>query len=180
MAEEKTEPKSAPRKSRKGLILAIAGALVLAGGGGGAYFVLAGKEEGDTAGEKTADKKADKKKGDKKKAEAEPKLPAQFVEMDPPFVVNFQPGSQARFLQVNVQLMSRDVELIHLIEHLKPIVRNDLLMLFGNKQVAEVSTPEGKEALRAATLEAVRKIVKSEGGKPEALEAVYFTSFVMQ
>lgn len=179
MAEEKTETKSAPRKSRKGLILAVVGAVVLAGGGGGAYFAFAGKDEGDAAGEKSADGKADKKKGDKKKVE-EPKLPAQFVEMAPPFVVNFQPGSQARFLQVNVQLMSRDVELVHLIEHLKPIVRNDLLMLFGNKQVAEVSTPEGKEALRAATLEAVRKIVKAEGGKPEALEAVYFTSFVMQ
>lgn len=178
MAEE-NDSKNAARKSRKGLILAIVGALVLAGGGGGAYFFFAGQEEGDAAAGKTAGKPADKKKGDKKKADA-PKLPAQFVEMDPPFVVNFQPGSQARFLQVNVQLMSRDVELLKLIEHLKPIVRNDLLLLFGNKQVAEVSTTEGKEALRAATLEAVRRIVKAEGGTPEALEAVYFTSFVMQ
>ncbi len=61
-----------------------------------------------------------------------------------------------------------------------PIIRNDLLLLMGNKQPEEVSSNEGKEALRAAALEAVRKIIAAEGEKPEALEAVYFTSFVMQ
>ena len=34
--------------------------------------------------------------------------------------------------------------------------------------------------LRAAALEAVRKIVEAEEGDPEEIEAVYFTSFVMQ
>ena len=43
-----------------------------------------------------------------------------------------------------------------------------------------MSSREGKEKLRAAALEAIRKIVAAEGGKPEELEAVYFTSFVMQ
>jgi flagellar FliL protein len=164
---ESKPAESKPRKSRKGLIIAIASVLVLGGGGAGAYFAFAGKG-GDEA--------------EKQEKPAEPvaKLPAQFIEMDPPFVVNFQAGSQARFLQVAVQLMTREVEMVHFIEHLKPIVRNDLLLLFGNKSVAEVATPEGKEALRQATLEAVRRIIAAEGGKPEALEAVYFTSFVMQ
>jgi flagellar FliL protein len=166
MSEESTAPASPPRKSRKGLIIIIASVLVLGGGGAGAWFALGGEEE---APEET-----------KKKAEPVARLPAQFVEMDPPFVVNFQPGSQSRFLQVSVQLMTREAEMVHFIEHLKPIVRNDLLLLFGNKAVAEVATPEGKEALRLATLAAVRKIIAAEGGKPEALEAVYFTSFVMQ
>jgi flagellar FliL protein len=167
MSDENKPAESAPKKSRKGLIITIASVLVLGGGGAGAYVAFAGKGEGE---EKEAEKPA----------EAVAKLPAQFVAMDPPFVVNFQPGSQARFLQVAVQLMTRDLEMVHFIEHLKPIVRNDLLLLFGNKAVAEVATPEGKEALRMATLEAVRKIIAAEGGKPEALEAVYFTSFVMQ
>ena len=166
MSDESKPAESKPRKSRKGLIIAVASVLVL-GGGAGAYIAFAGKG-GDEAG------KAEKS------GQPVAKLPAQFVEMDPPFVVNFQPGSQARFLQVAVQLMTREPEMVHFIEHLKPIVRNDLLLLFGNKAVAEVATPEGKEALRQATLEAVRKIIAAEGGKPDALEAVYFTSFVMQ
>lgn len=179
MAEEKTPPvESAPaKKSKKGLIIALASVLVLGGGGAGAYFAFAGKaDEGDKTAK--ADGKAGKAKD--KKHEPEVKLPAVFVELDPPFVANFAPGSQARFLQISVQLMTRDAEVAKLLEHLKPILRNDLLLLFGNQQVAEVSTAEGKEALRGATLEAVRKVITSEGGKGEALEAVYFTSFVMQ
>jgi hypothetical protein len=34
--------------------------------------------------------------------------------------------------------------------------------------------------LRADSLAAVRKVVTSAGGRPELVEAVYFTSFVMQ
>jgi flagellar FliL protein len=163
MSEASTAPAGAPRKSRKGLIIAIAGTVVLAGGGG-AWFAFAGKKE--AAG---TDQPA-----------AVVKLPARFVALEPPFVVNFQAGSQARFLQIAVQLMTRDAALAASLEHLTPIIRNDLLLLFGNKQVEEVSSHEGKEALRAATLDAVRKIIAAEGGKGAALEAVYFTSFVMQ
>jgi flagellar FliL protein len=151
-----------PRKSNMGLILGIVGVLVL-GAAGGAWFMFGGKSSAE---------------GEAPRAVA--KLPPQFVELDPPFVVNFQPGSSARFLQIAVQLMTRDPQTVAKLEHLAPIIRNDLLLLFGNKSVAEVSSPEAKEALRDATLAAVRKVIESEDGRPESLEAVYFTSFVMQ
>jgi flagellar FliL protein len=163
MSEPSTAPEGAPRKSKKGLIIAIASTVVLAGGGG-AYFAFAGKKDAAATDEPAV----------------VVKLPAQFVALEPPFVVNFQAGSQARFLQIAVQLMTRDPALAASLDHLTPIIRNDLLLLFGNKQVDEVSSHEGKEALRAATLDAVRKIITAEGGKGDALEAVYFTSFVMQ
>ena len=38
----------------------------------------------------------------------------------------------------------------------------------------------GKEQLRADTLAAIRKILAEEGAKAEAVEGVYFTSFVIQ
>ena len=41
-------------------------------------------------------------------------------------------------------------------------------------------TPEGKDKLRQATLETIRKTVSSEGAKGELVEGVYFTSFVIQ
>ena len=84
------------------------------------------------------------------------------------------------FLQIAAQLMTRDPHMVEFLEHNSPIIKNDLLLLFGNKQPEEVSTNEGREALRTAALEAVRKIIAAEGQKPEALEGVYFTSFVMQ
>ena len=156
---------AAPKKKGKGMLFGIIGAVVLLGGGGTAYALLGGKKDEHA-----------------KEAEhaAPVKLPAQFIEMNPPFVVNFEGNASARFLQVQVQLMTRELEMKEFLEHNSPIIRNDLLLLFGNKKVEEVNTTEGKEALRTAALEAVRKIIKDEGGKPEALENIYFTSFVMQ
>lgn len=156
-----------------------AAVILLAGAGGGAWMFL-GQKAGEQAAEAGKDSKnsRDKKKG--KKEESKPKLPAQFVELDPPFVVNFEPGASARFLQVAVQLMTRDPHMVEFLRANTPIIRNDLLLLFGNRHVEEVATNEGKEALRLAALQTVRKIVDSEGGKGEELEAVYFTSFVMQ
>jgi flagellar FliL protein len=173
-----------PKSKKKLLIIIIIATVVLLGGGGGGWFFLhkpaeeSAEEEGKTAKNEKGQKTEKGKKGKKKEAEA--KLPAQFVGLDPPFVVNFEPGASARFLQITVQLMTRELHMKEFLEANNPIIRNDLLLLFGNKQVEEVSTQEGKEALRAAALEAIRKIVKDEGGEPEAIEAVYFTSFVMQ
>jgi flagellar protein FliL len=151
-------------KSKKTLIIVIALAvLLLAGGGVGAWFAFAPH-------------------GDKKHkvAKQEPPAPALYVALDPPFVVNFESDQQVRFLQVTAQLMSRDPATIELLKTNDPVVRNDLLMLFGGQKYAVISTREGKEALRTQTLAAVRKIVAGAGGKPEKVEAVYFTSFVMQ
>ena len=107
-------------------------------------------------------------------------MPSLYIPLDPPFVVNFDAGEAARFLQITVQLMTRDPQLVEFVKAHDPVIRNDLLLLFGNQKVDEMSTREGKEKLQASALQAVRKIVTTEGGKPEALEALYFTSFVMQ
>jgi flagellar FliL protein len=181
---------AAPPKSKKKLLIVIIAAVVLLGGGGaGAWFFMHkpaeesaeedGKSAKDEKGEKGEKEKGKKAKKEKKK-EGEGKLPAQFIALDPPFVVNFEPGASARFLQITAQVMTRAPEMKEFLEANNPIIRNDLLLLFGNKHVEDVATQEGKEALRAAALEAVRKIVEAEDGDPEEVEAVYFTSFVMQ
>jgi flagellar FliL protein len=165
MSDAKPEA-AKPKSSKKLLIIIVSAVVVLGGGGAGAWFAFAGN--------------GDAEKAEAEHPEPEVKLPAQFVALDPPFVVNFGPGSSARFLQIAVQLMTRDPLLVEFLKSNTPIIRNDLLLLFGNKQVEEVATNEGKEALRAAALAAVRQIITAEGQKPETLEAVYFTSFVMQ
>jgi flagellar protein FliL len=163
-APDKALPK--PKGKGKGkLLIIIAAAVVLLGGGAGAFFFLKGgdKKESPTAAKKEA-----------------VKLPSLYVPLDPPFVVNFDAGQGARFLQVTVQLMTRKPEMVEFVKAHDPAIRNDLLLLFGNQRVDEVSTREGKEKLREGALEAVRKIISSEGGKAEEIEALYFTSFVMQ
>jgi len=109
-----------------------------------------------------------------------PALPALYLALDPPFVVNFESEQMVRFLQITVQLMSRDPQTIELLKSNDPVVRNDLLLLFGNQEYAVLATRDGKEALRKQALQSVRGVIEKAGGHPERLEAVYFTSFVMQ
>jgi flagellar protein FliL len=156
-------PTTGKSKAKLIIIVIVLAVVLLAGGGVSAWFALAPH-------------------GGKKHAvvKQEPLAPAQYVALDPPFVVNFEADQQVRFLQITAQLMSRDPATIELLRANDPVVRNDLLLLFGGQKYSVVSTREGKESLRTQTLAAVRKIVAAAGGKPEKVEAVYFTSFVMQ
>jgi flagellar protein FliL len=183
MSDPTPAPAAAPKSRKKLLIVIIAAVVLLGGGGAGAWFFMhkSADESSEEDGKSAKNEKGDKEKGKKdKKKEGEGKLPAQFIALDPPFVVNFEAGSSARFLQITAQVMTRSPEMKEFLEMNNPIIRNDLLLLFGNKHVEEVATQEGKETLRAAALQAVRKIVEAEEGDPEEVEAVYFTSFVMQ
>jgi flagellar FliL protein len=136
--------------------------LLLGGGGAGAWFMFGGKPDVD------------------KKKEEVAKLPPRYINLDPPFVVNFESDSMVRFLQVTVDIMTRDPAVETLVKDNDPRVRNDLLMILGNQTYATVSTLEGKEELRKLCLESVRGIVTEMGGDSTKVEALYFTAFVMQ
>lgn len=118
--------------------------------------------------------------GHSQAADKKPVGPPLYLALDPPFVVNFQADQIVRFLQVSVEVMSRDQKTLDLLKDNDPVVRNDLLILFGNQKYATLATPAGKEQLRADALSAVRKVLAQSGGDPNRVEAVYFTSFVMQ
>ncbi|HEY6517393.1 MAG TPA: flagellar basal body-associated FliL family protein [Steroidobacteraceae bacterium] len=113
-------------------------------------------------------------------ADKKPAGPPLYLPLDPPFVVNFQADQLVRFLQVAIEVMSRDQKTLDLLKSNDPVVRNDLLILLANQKYAVIATPEGKEQLRAQALAVIRKDVVQADGDPKRLEAVYFTSFVMQ
>ncbi|HEU5136758.1 MAG TPA: flagellar basal body-associated FliL family protein [Steroidobacteraceae bacterium] len=146
-----------------GLIITIVLLLVLGGGGFAAYKLLGGKDDA---------------KG--KDAAKEQLLPARYVTLDPPFVVNFQAESAVRFLQITIGIMTRDLEIEKIIKDNDPRIRNDLLLILGNQNYDTVSKLEGKEDLRKRCLESVRTVVQESGGDGLKVEALYFTSFVMQ
>ena len=147
--------------ARKGLILTLVALLVLGGAGFGAWQAFGGKSDG-------------------KKAAKVVLAPPRYVNLDPPFVVNFEAEAVVRFLQVTVGLMTRDPATEQIIRDNDPRVRNDMLMILSGQSYASVATSEGKEALRDKCLEAVRAIVQEMQGDPAKVEALYFTSFVMQ
>ncbi|HCS27718.1 MAG TPA: hypothetical protein DIW43_09705 [Spongiibacteraceae bacterium] len=102
-----------------------------------------------------------------------------YMSLEPAFVVNLQDGNSLRFLQVQVDLMSRDAADFEKVEKYGVRVRNDLLMLFGSVTRDDLMLPNGTTDLQKSALDTVNNVLKQESGKG-SVEAVYFSKFVMQ
>ena len=122
-------------------------------------------------------------RGEHAKPAEEPKVAMSKQELyqplDPPFVVNFKDDQSMRFLQVGVSLMSHDAAALAAAKDADPVIRNALVMLFSSQDYTILSDAAGKQKLQAQALAAVQKIVEQRLGRP-GVEALYFTSFVMQ
>jgi flagellar FliL protein len=154
---------AAPKQSKKLLIIGLAAFVVLAGGGAAAFMLM---------GHSDPHKQVEAKK--------EPAKPPLYVALDPPFVANFGGDQVVRFLQITVQILTREQETVEILKANDPVVRDNLLMLFSGQKYEVVAQPEGKEKLRKDALKSVRHVVETNGGKATTIENVYFTSFVMQ
>lgn len=113
---------------------------------------------------------------DERRADLGPPI---YLALDPPMVVSFEDQDAIRFLQVTVEVMSREEEAIQAVNTHLPLIRNNLLMLMGGKSVTELTNTEGKEALRLEALKEIRGILKRNTGEP-GVEDLYFTTFVVQ
>jgi len=163
--EEKEEGVQAPPPRKRGRLLLIVGVVLLLGLGGGAVphdpldLVHLGAVDEHP-------KKPDNK-------------PEIFLALDPAFVVNFRDDQSVRYLQVGVSLMSHDAAAIEAAKESQPVIRNALVMLFSGQSYAGLIDAAGKQKLQAQALAAVQKIISDRTGKP-GIDALYFTSFVMQ
>ena len=169
-------------------VIAMVSIFVLSGAiGGTVYFMSRGAHKAPPASAKTKNAKAEEADAEESAsstdAGSEAKdgkpAPANYVSLDPPFVVNFEGNSAARFLQISVEVMSRKLEYAEHIKKHMPVIRNNLVLLFGSQTYDKVSTLKGKEDLRQKALSEVQKILEEETGDT-GVEALYFTSFVMQ
>ncbi len=169
------EQGEAKKKGGKGkLIVFIVAAVLLLGGGAGAglYFTGALTPDAQTASEDDEDFEDEDE-------EEEAKGEAIYVDLHPAFTVNLQGKSKARFLQASVQVLTREPKVEQQIKQHAPMIRNKLVMLFSAKTSQELRTLEGKESLQNEARSAIEKVLKAERGEG-GVEAVFFTSFVMQ
>ena len=157
----------APKK-RRGLWIAIGAAVLLCGGGAAFWFL------------RPAEASASAHEGEAPADAATHKATPVYYKFDPAFVVNFGSPGNVRYLQIMIEAMSRDAKINDAIKLVEPAIRNDLMLLFSSQQYEDLLTQEGKEKLRQATLDVVRKAVGAENGEPNAVERVYFTSLVIQ
>ncbi len=163
------------------IIIVSAVVIVLVGGSIGATLYFTGAFSGDDSEEVEEQKEEGeaKKSSRKNKRKGKAPSPAVYLALDPPFVVNFEDQRAVRFLQITVDVMARDQEVLDAVNTHGPAIRNNLIILFSSQDADAVGTREGKEKLRKDTLAEINKILAAEGADG-GLEAVYFTSFVMQ
>jgi len=110
--------------------------------------------------------------------EAEP----EYFKMDKN-VVNFRGEGKAKFLAVNLQFLSYYPQVVGEkgeMEHLRPILKNDIDRVLRNSTYTELSAPDGVDKLRAKILKVARHILETHEIYPDLLEDVYITRFVMQ
>jgi flagellar protein FliL len=161
-----TEGEAAPEKgkSKKLILFAVIGLIVLGAAGGGAMFFLGGKKDVE------ADKKEEHAKPVKKEA---------IYHKLNQLTVGLQTPGRQRFLQVSITVMSRDQAAIEGVQNHIALIENRLNMLLGGEVFEELQTNEGRELLRQKVLAAIQEILQQEIGQP-GVEQVYFENFVMQ
>nr|WP_238346123.1 flagellar basal body-associated FliL family protein [Luteimonas saliphila] len=158
-----TQPAVPAKPKRRLWPLLLILVVVLAGAGGGGWWWWQGRQQADA--EATPAKPA--------------RLPAQYVALEPSFVVNLADDDAVRYLQADVQLVTRDPATLKALETHGPSIRNRLLLLFGQQQSRQLAQRAGKERLQQAARDEVRALLKAEG-EPDKVEAVIFTSLVTQ
>jgi flagellar FliL protein len=167
MAEEEPQAEAeATGGGKMKLILIVVGALLLIGGSIGGTLLIVGGDDETAATE--ADEEVEISRGD-----------ASYVELKPAFTVNLAPEDPVGFLQISMQVLTFNDDVAEELEKHKPLIRNNLLVLFGKQSSTELRAPEGKERLQKSALETVQSVINKHGSGGE-VDNVFFTSFVMQ
>ena len=143
MADELELDVVEPKKNNIILILAVMGVSLILGGAA-AWLFLGGTGGG-------ADKEVE--------IQDKSKLPLHYLTLTPEFIVNFDPTARVRYLQVDIQLATREEESLKVVETYNPVIRNDILVLLSGLSFEELSQQEGKIKLQQQILNTVNKVV---------------------
>ena len=106
---------------------------------------------------------------------AETEEPPQYISLQP-IVVNYAQGADLRYLQLSIELMTRDDTLAEDVKTNMPEIRNALIMELSGQTYEMLVTRDGKQHLRDMIREEVNLILGGE----DQIESVLITSFVMQ
>lgn len=106
--------------------------------------------------------------------------PAIYQSLHPPLVVNFKDSyGDPHFMQITMEVMSRDQEVINEVRAHTPAIRNALILMFGQANYEEVVTREGKEKMLDDALTEIQTVMTDRTGQP-GVEEVFFTALVIQ
>ena len=167
MAETKDDIEVAEKSGNNPkLLIIIIAVLVLALVGVGAMFLMGG-DNAEPENETT-------------ETAVKTKAAPIYFSVDAPFIINFstQSNGAVRYLQVKLKVMARDQSVIDSFSLNLPAIQHELLLLLYDQNFDELNTV-GTKALQEKVLAKINEILKTQGANGQ-LEAVYFTSFLMQ
>ncbi len=109
-----------------------------------------------------------------------PSGPPIYQSLHPPLVVNVKDEQgDTHFMQITMEVMSRDQDVINAVREHTPVIRNALILMFGTSRYEEVSTRKGKEEMLENALTEIQTVLTDRIGKP-GVDEVYFTALVVQ
>ena len=106
----------------------------------------------------------------------------EYINLQPPFVANFDDGesrSRLSYVKADIALRVSTTTAKTAVEYHAPYLRHELVMLLSKQDMATMTTNEGKERLRAEALEKVKAVLQQEEGQP-MVEDLLFSTFVIQ
>ncbi len=163
--QPQAEEEQATGGKKKMIIIIVAVVLLIAIGGGAAMMFMGGDKTATT--------------------ETKPKQPAKPKKGDPHYVsmkaftVNLAPEDPVGFLQVQISVLTYFADVADAVEKNKPLIRNNLTLLFGQQKSEDLRSPAGKKKLQKEVKDTIQKVIDKygSGGK---IDNVFFTTFVMQ
>lgn len=106
----------------------------------------------------------------------------EYLSITPAFVTNFGGPGKMRYLRIEVALRLNDPQnSAPVVDRHMPLVKHAMIMLMSEQVEEDLGTMEGKELLRQAALEEVRKIyAEQEKGTKDPIKDLLFSSFIIQ
>jgi flagellar FliL protein len=157
------------------VMLAVA-AIVLMAVGVFAGPLVMNRVSGDPAGDAADTESAPEQAANSSK----PAGPALYQSLLPPLVINIKDeNGSPHFMQMSMEAMAHDQDVVNAIREHTPVIRNNLILLYGNATYESVTTREGKEELLEQGLNEIQSILRPHLDDGE-VKALYFTALVVQ
>ncbi|MFQ3198253.1 MAG: flagellar FliL protein [Paraglaciecola sp.] len=102
-----------------------------------------------------------------------------YFGLEPEIVTNYL-GASARklgYVRVSIELMLEDADYLSVAEHHAPLLRATAIEILGRQREDRVKSLTGREDIRRACLETMRKLMKIETGS-YMIKDVIFTKYL--
>lgn len=104
-----------------------------------------------------------------------------YVALTPPFVGNYalDGGPKLHVYKADVALRVTGAEAQKLVKQNEPLIRNQLVALFTQQSLDNMSNVDAKEKLRQEALKQTQQVLTQETGKP-VVDDLLFNNFIAQ